>query len=292
MREDRGMGIEATGGRRQSAGGDERGLAGMEQWDLVHRWHWFHRRLWQAEFREGKVPITRAIAAVLAERGLASGPVLDCACGLGLQAITLAEAGLEVDGADRSAFAVARAQELAREEGREIRCFVSLWQELPARAPRRYDALFCDALPWVASRRQLARALAAMREALRPGGVLIFLGAPAGSTAASYRRAVREWWRTRPRFSLDWRHGEGGVTCTGITVGELGSDWIDWHLLFLVEEAGATRLERATIRESKRWHWQRLTGLFAEAGFSDLATVADQEWSSGAMPAGLHVATR
>jgi hypothetical protein len=52
------------------------------------------------------------------------------------------------------------------------------------------------------------------------------------------------------------------------------------------------RLERATIRESKRWHWQRLTGLFAEAGFSDLATVADQEWSSGAMPAGLHVATR
>jgi SAM-dependent methyltransferase len=264
----------------------------MEQWETVHRWHWFHRRQWQADFRAGKVPITRTVAAHLAERGLDRGRLLDCACGLGLQAITFKEAGLSVEGADRSAFAVERARELARAEGHEIPFFVSLWHELPVRTPRRYDALFCDALPWLPSRRELARALRGLREMLRPGGVLLFLGAPAGVTGASYRRAVRTWWRARPRFALDWRHSEGDVTCTGLSLSDLGPDFIDWHLLFLVEEAGVARLEQATVRESKRWHWQRLAELFQAAGFSDLSTVGDREWSSGAMPAGLHVATR
>jgi SAM-dependent methyltransferase len=264
----------------------------MEQWEAVHRWHWFHRPQWQADFREGKVRITKAVSALLAARGLDQGLVLDCACGLGLQAITFKEAGLRVEGADRSAFAVEHARELARAEGHDIPFFVSLWHELPARTQRRYDALFCDALPWVPGRRELARALRGLREMLNPGGVLIFLGAPAGVSGESYRRAVRTWWRSRPRFSLDWHHSEGDVTCTGLTLSDLGTDFIDWHLLFLVEEAGEARLERATIRESKRWHWQRLVDLFQETGFSDLSTVADQEWSSGAMPAGLHVATR
>jgi SAM-dependent methyltransferase len=264
----------------------------MEQWETVHRWHWFHRSQWQAEFREGKVRITRAVAALLAERGLDQGPVLDCACGLGMQAITFKEAGLRVEGADRSAFAVEHARELARAEGHGIPFFLSLWHELPERTPQRYDALFCDALPWLPSRRELARALRSLREMLRPGGVLIFLGAPAGMTGPSYRQAVRTWWRSRPHAALDWRHSAGDVTCTGLTVSKLGADFIDWHLLFLVEEAGDTRLEQAILRESKRWHWQRLVDLFQAAGFSDLSTLADQEWSSGAMPAGLHVATR
>jgi SAM-dependent methyltransferase len=264
----------------------------VEQWEAVHRWHWFHRALWRAEFRAGKAPIARAVAGVLRERGLGGGTLLDCACGLGLQAIAFREAGLAVAGADRSAYAVERARELAREEGHEIPFFVSLWHELPARAARRYDALFCDALPWLPARRDLARALSGLHAALRPGGVLVFLGAPRGLDGPAYRRAVRAWWRARPRATLDWRHREGGVACTGLTVSELGPDHIDWHLLFLIEDGAGPRLERATIRESKRWHWQRLVELCREAGFSDLATVDAREWSPGAMPAGLHVATR
>jgi SAM-dependent methyltransferase len=264
----------------------------MEQWDAVHRWHWFHRSQWQADFRAGKVPITRAVAALLADLGLDRGPVLDCACGLGLQAITFKEAGLEVEGADRSPFAVEHAPELARSEGHDIPFFLSTWHELPQRTPRRFDAVFCDALPWLPGRRDLLRALRSLREVLNPEGVLIFLGAPEGMTGESYRRAVRDWWRSRQRFSLDWRHSEGDVTCTGLTMSELGADFIDWHLLFLVEEAGKAHLEHATIRESKRWHWQRLADLFREVGFSSLSTLKHQEWSSGAMPAALHVARK
>jgi SAM-dependent methyltransferase len=264
----------------------------MEQWDAVHRWHWFHRGQWQANFRAGKVPITRAVAALLADLGLDRGPVLDCACGLGLQAITFKEAGLDITGADRSPFAVAHAPELARSEGHDIPFFLSTWEELPARAARRFDALFCDALPWIPQRRDFLKVLASLREVLNPGGALIFLGAPEGMTGESYSRAVRDWWRSQPRFRLDWRHAEGDVTCTGLTMSDLGNDFIDWHLLFAIEEAGAPRLERATIRESKRWHWQRLVEFFHEAGFASLSTLKHQEWSSDAMPAGLHVARK
>jgi SAM-dependent methyltransferase len=264
----------------------------LEQWEAVHRWHWFHRRQWQADFRDGKLPLARAVVALLGARGLAGGEVLDCACGLGLQAVTFKEAGLRVAGADRSAFAVEHARELARAEGHDIPFFVATWQELPRRTTRRYDAVFCDALPWLPARRDFAKALRSLHAVLRPGGVLFFLGAPAGMSGADYRRAVRAWWRARPRATLDWRHREGDLACSGMTLGELGPDFIDWHLLYLVEERGEARLERVTLRESKRWHWQRLVELCGEAGFSDLATVTHQAWSPGGMPAGLHVATR
>ncbi len=265
----------------------------MEQWEDIHRWHWFYRSQWQAGLRDSKLAITRAVVALLGERGLAAGEVLDCACGLGLQAITFREAGLRVAGADRSAFAVEHARELARSEGHDdIPFCVATWQELPERTARRYDAVFCDALPWLPARRDLARALRSLHAMLRPGGVLLFLGARAGMSGAEHRRAVRGWFRARPRVTLDWRHREGELACTGMTLGELGRDFIDWHVLYLVEERGEARLERVTIRESQRWHWQRLVELCAEAGFSDLASVAHQEWSPGGMPSGLHVATR
>jgi SAM-dependent methyltransferase len=230
--------------------------------------------------------------AVLHERGLERGAVLDCACGLGLQAITFKEAGLDVEGADRSPFAVEHARELARAEGHDIPFFVSLWHELPARTPRRYDALFCDALPWIPARRELLAALRGLRETLRPGGVLVFLGPPVGMSGADYRWALRAWFRARPRAALHWRHREGDVACAALTLGELGPDFIDWHLLYVIEEGDAGRLEHVPIRESQRWHWQRLVELCREASFSDLASVAERAWSPGAMPAGMHVATR
>jgi SAM-dependent methyltransferase len=267
-------------------------MTAMEEWEAVHRWHWFHRPLWQAEFRCGKAPIAEAVRALLAARGLDGGPLLDCACGLGLQAIAFREAGLAVAGADRSAFAVERARELAAAEGHDLRFFASLWHELPERTGERYAAVFCDALPWIPSRRELLRALRGLRQVLLPGGVLLFLGAPANLSGAHYRRAVRDWWRSQPRVRLDWRHREGETTCTGLTVSELGPDFIDWHLLFLVEDRAGARLEHVTLRESKRWHWRRLAELCAAAGFAPLETCAGRQWSPGAMPAGLHVAAR
>jgi SAM-dependent methyltransferase len=264
----------------------------MDPWETLHRWEWFRRRQWQASFRERRRTISTAVAAILHERGHADGLGLDCSCGLGLHTIAFMEAGLRVQGADRSAFAVSRAQELARNEGHHIPFFVASWHDLPTCTPQRFDAIFCDALSWLRTRHAFQEALQGLREALQPGGALLFLGAPEGTPDDRGAQLLQERWHAQPHYALDWSHTDGHVTCTKMSVGALGADFLDRHHVFLIEEAGAQRLECVTIRESAHWSWARLVALFHEAGFSHLSTYAVQQWSSRGMPAGLNVATR
>jgi SAM-dependent methyltransferase len=262
----------------------------MEVWEMVHRWEWFRRSQWLENFRDSKLRLAGSISAVLKGLGRSDGIVLDCSCGLGFQAITLRERGLRVLGADRSAFAVDRARELARDAGLDIEFFVSRWDELPTKTLQQFDAAFCDALCWLHTRGELLAALRGLRGILRPGGALIFQGAPEGATQEVCRRRLEEWWGSAPASSLSWRHTEGPITCTSISLGSLGEDYIDWHLLYLIEEQAAPRLEHLAIRESMRWDWDRLVEIVGEAGFSGLATHADAEWSPGGRPVGLNVA--
>jgi len=264
----------------------------MEPWDTLHRWEWFRRRQWQATFRERRRTITAAVAALVQERGHRVGLMLDCSCGLGLHTIAFVEAGLQVHGADQSAFAVRRAQELAHDEGHHLPFFVAAWHDLPRCTPHRFDAIFCDALSWLPTCRAFQEALQGLYAALQPGGVLLFLGAPEGTPDHRGLQLLQERWQPQPHASLDWRHTEGQITCTKMSVGILGEDFLDRHHIFLIEEAGAHRLECVTIRESVHWSWTRLVALFHAAGFSQLSTYAVQPWSSRGIPAGLNVATR
>lgn len=259
----------------------------MELWETVHRWDWFRRSQWRDNFRDSKLRLANAITGLLQSGGL----VLDCSCGLGFQAITLREAGLRVHGADRSPFAVDRARELAREIGHDIPFFVSRWDELPSKTSERFDAVFCDALCWLHTPEELLAALCGLRGILRPGGLLIFQGAPEGVTRKAYRRRLDEWWVSAPEASLNWRHTLGPVTCASMTLGSRGEDYIDWHLLYLIEEDNVPRLEHLALRESMRWDWDRLVEMTAEAGFHALTTHTDGEWSPGGRPVGLNVAT-
>lgn len=168
----------------------------MDAWETLHRWEWFRRRQWLANFRERRHAISTAVAALLRERGLAEGHLLDCSCGLGFHTIAFAEAGLCVSGADQSALAVGRAQELAHREGHAISFFVASWHDLPTCVPQRFDAIFCDALSWIPTRHAFQEALQGLRQALRPGGVL-------HPRLASYR---------------------GGIECTKLSVGTLGQE--------------------------------------------------------------------
>src|SRR5262249_27885463 len=155
---------------------------------------------------------------------------------------TFAEAGLRVIGADRSGFAVSRAPEMARNFGKEINFFEARWEDLPAKTTERFDAVFCDALSWLHTDEEMAAALRGMRGVLRAGGVLIFQGAPVGSEEADLRRDSDAWWASVPPASLRWRHEEGGVTCTSVAVPSRGEDYIEWRLIYLIEEGGAQRL--------------------------------------------------
>lgn len=264
----------------------------MDPWETLHRWEWFRRSQWLAHFREQRQAISLAVSELLQACGRDSGLLLDCSCGLGFHLIAFKEAGLDVHGADRSAFAVSCAQALAQAEGHQIPFLVASWHDLPTRTATRYDAIFCDALSWIATRHEMEGALQGLQQVLQPDGLLLCLGAPEGATRERSNQLLQELWRSKPQGSLDWCHVERQLKCTKMSVGSLGEDFIDRHHMFLIEEAGEQRLECVCIRESMHWHWERLVEVVRAAGFATLSTYTERQWSARGMSAGLNVAAK
>ena len=104
-----------------------------------------------------------------------SALVLDCACGIGTQAIGLAALGYAVTASDLSAGALAEARKRAEENGVAVR-----WERADFRAledvfPERFDAVIAmdNALPHMLSAEDLAAAVRSIVGALRPGGLLV-----------------------------------------------------------------------------------------------------------------------
>jgi SAM-dependent methyltransferase len=104
-------------------------------------------------------------------------PVLDCACGIGTQAIGLALRGYRVHASDLSAEAVARAQaETQRFQVAEDMTFaVADFRDLEPLAAGPFVAVIaCDnALAHMLTHTDLARALHSMWRQVAPGGVLL-----------------------------------------------------------------------------------------------------------------------
>ncbi len=101
--------------------------------------------------------------------------VLDCTCGIGTQAIGLAERGYQVNGSDLSPSAVRRAIREARSRGIRIQFTVADVRELDASVPGSFDVvLSCDnALPHLLTDEDLGRAARAIRAKLRTGGLFL-----------------------------------------------------------------------------------------------------------------------
>ncbi|MEA3275349.1 MAG: class I SAM-dependent methyltransferase [Pseudomonadota bacterium] len=95
-----------------------------------------------------------------------SGRALDLACGLGVNALLLAQRGLEVTAWDLSAVAIERLQHQAKVRGRPIRAQVRDLQARPPR-PKSFDVIVASYF----LERDLAPALSA---ALCPGGLLFY----------------------------------------------------------------------------------------------------------------------
>jgi len=116
----------------------------------------------------------QAFEAVTA--GLAPGAeILDCACGIGLLAVGLVEAGFRVTACDASPAMVERTETLARAHGVELDTRVCRWGQLPGQGWQdRFDAVFCvgNSLAHAAGRRDRRAALDGMAGVLRAGGVL------------------------------------------------------------------------------------------------------------------------
>lgn len=127
------------------------------------------------------------ITGLLRDLGLASGAVLDASCGIGTQAIGLARAGFSVTATDISPASVERCAREASARGLTIVTGVADLRVLDVAGAGSFDAAvsFDNALPHLLEDADLDAACAALRRALRPGGVLL-------ASIRDYDRVLRE----------------------------------------------------------------------------------------------------
>jgi SAM-dependent methyltransferase len=127
---------------------------------------------WQASVERQGAALDRLI-----RQALGAGPkrVLDCACGIGTQAIGLAQRGHLVLATDLSPAAVARARQEAENAGVDIAIGVADLRTLAEQVAGEFDVLLaCDnVLPHLLDDADLQRAVANMAAKLQPGGLFL-----------------------------------------------------------------------------------------------------------------------
>ena len=101
--------------------------------------------------------------------------VLDCACGIGTQALGLAKMGFQVTACDLSPFAVERTRRETEKRGLNVRAFVADMLDLTVLPDGEFDAVICmdNSLPHLESEEQLLQAATQMGRKLRPGGLFM-----------------------------------------------------------------------------------------------------------------------
>ncbi|MEU2024793.1 class I SAM-dependent methyltransferase [Streptomyces sp. NPDC016469] len=132
---------------------------------------------WQAGIERQAAALSGLIGTALGEG--AAYDVLDCACGIGTQALGLAALGHRVTGSDLSPAAAARAAKEAAARGLELRTTAADMTRLPF-GDRSFDVVVCadNSLPHLLTPEAVQAALGEMRRVLRPGGVLLVTTRP------------------------------------------------------------------------------------------------------------------
>ena len=100
--------------------------------------------------------------------------ILDCACGIGTQALGLSRLGFQVTACDLSRSAIDRTLMEAQKRGLSVRAFVADMLDLTVIPDGEFDAVICmdNALPHLESE-QLLQAATQMRRKLRPGALFM-----------------------------------------------------------------------------------------------------------------------
>jgi len=213
---------------------------------------------WEASMRRQAA----AIGSILErECGVTGATVLDCACGIGTQALGLAKAGFRVTGADLSDGAVQRARLEAAKRKLDIPFHVVDMRNLDEVAAAGFDAVICmdNALPHLLNEADLTRAAEQIRAKLRTGGTFLasirdydaivaqhpVVQGPAFLSDEGKRRIVFQVW--------DWQDERQYVFHMYITR-ETSAGWANFH--------GAS-VYRAVLRDE-------ITGILASRGFTNI----------------------
>lgn len=176
------------------------------------------------------------------EHGLAGRRVLDVACGTGKSFAPLLDRGYEVTACDLSPSMVAVAR---RRLPDPAHVFVADMRALPAVAE--FDLVTCldDAVNYLLEPRDLEAALASMRSALRPGGLLVF----DTNTLLAYRTA----------FASDSvsESGERMFCWRGESDPQAASGAVHAATLEVFTRTSGDRWTRTTCRHLQRHHPRR-----------------------------------
>jgi 2-polyprenyl-3-methyl-5-hydroxy-6-metoxy-1,4-benzoquinol methylase len=224
-----------------------------------------------------------ALSTVLQRQcGLAGASrILDCACGIGTQALGLAKAGFRVSGCDVSPKAVKRAQLEASGRGLDIEFFVANMLDLTCLGDSRFDAVICmdNALPHLESAEQLVQAAQQIRAKLRPGGLFMasirdydrlieerpVVQGPSFYSDQGYRRIVFQVW--------DWVDDRRYIFHLYITR-QLAKGWQTFHTSALYRalrrDEVVAALSQARFKNA-RWLFQ------AESGFYQPIVLAEAD---------------
>lgn len=126
----------------------------------------------------------------------AQGPVLEAMCGSGRFLVPLREAGIDIDGFDASADMLRACEVRCAALGGSAGLYRQSVEELSL--PRRYGLIFCGAGSFglVADMNDVRTALRNLRDALLPGGVLLFEVETPGNAARAGIWGGRWWERS------------------------------------------------------------------------------------------------
>jgi SAM-dependent methyltransferase len=132
---------------------------------------------WGSAIARQAAVFDRLIEASLCEaaRSGAARDLLDCACGIGTQALGLATLSYRVTGSDLSPVAIARARQQARRRRLELSFVVADMRALDQLVPGTFDVVLAadNALPHLVSDDDLAQAIRAIAAKLRPDGLFL-----------------------------------------------------------------------------------------------------------------------
>ncbi|MDH6133614.1 ubiquinone/menaquinone biosynthesis C-methylase UbiE [Kitasatospora sp. MAA4] len=197
---------------------------------------------------------------ITAQLGATAQTVLDCACGIGTQAIGLAQRGHRVTGSDLSPAAAARAVREAGTRGVALPTTAADMRQLPFRATS-FDAVLCadNALPHLLTAEDVHAALTDMHRVLRADGLLLLSIRP-------YEQARLTHPTTTP---LQVSHTPAGRTIT-FQLWNWHADGQRYdveHVQLLPEgDAWTSRVRRTTYWALTR---EQLTGFVIDAGFTE-----------------------
>jgi len=185
--------------------------------------------------------------------------VLDAACGIGTQAIGLAQRGYKVTGSDLSAAEVERARREAVGRGLDLELSVADMRRVDdAHHLRQFDLVIaCDnAIPHLLTDADILEAFAAFYRCIRPGGGCLI-------TVRDYEQEERSGLQLKPY----------GLRVEGETRTLLFQVW-EFHgsiyelALYLVEDRGGANCTTQVMRASYyAVGIDRLTELMSQAGF-------------------------